>query len=385
MPGALAGVRVLDFTHILNGPFSTLLLGHLGADVIKVEPPRGDSFRWTWMAPDAPIEGYEFMAINANKKSIVIDLKKDEGRELVRKLIAVSDVMVENYARGTMESFGLDYDAARAINPRIIYACTRGFGDSGPNSAYGSTANTNNGVTGWTTFSWGYSGSPGTKSIGIGDEASGVNVALGVVAALYAREHTGEGQKIEVAMQEALLGFMVSSMHEHFTGNFIGNPPKRVGDGYYNLLIRDLADENWRKLAALIGVDVADARFASREARRKNDKELQRLVVEWASDKPRQFLWDNLKDLGYTGGPVLTFEEVLADPHLKARGAFRHIDHPTNGPATLVNPWIRMSGTPASIRSESPVLGQHTDEVLTTVLGLSGDEVATLRAGAVVR
>src|SRR5437867_4852895 len=186
MPGALADIRVLDFTHALNGPFCTLLLGHLGAEVIKIEPPQGDGVRRIWMPPNSPVEGYEFGATNANKKSLAIDLKTEAGKDVVRRLIAVADVMVENFGKGTMESFGLDYDAARAINPRIIYACTRGFGDSGPHSPYGSTANTNNGVTGWTDFAWQYAGAPGTKSLGIGDEAAGVNMPLAIASALDA-------------------------------------------------------------------------------------------------------------------------------------------------------------------------------------------------------
>jgi crotonobetainyl-CoA:carnitine CoA-transferase CaiB-like acyl-CoA transferase len=384
MPGALANVRVLDFTHILNGPFCTLLLGHLGAEILKIEPPRGDNFRYTWMPPDSPVEGYEFAGTNANKKSIGLNLKTERGLELARQLVAKSDVMVENFGQGTMEAFGLDYDAARAINPRIIYACTRGFGDSGPNSPYGSTANVNNGVTGWMEFSWECSGSPGTKTLGVGDEAAGVNLALAIVAALYARERTGEGQKLEVSMQEALLGMMVSSMHEHFTGNRVGTLPKQVGDGYYNLRVPALDDEKWRFLANLVGLDAADPRFATADARRQHDRDLQALVIDWARDKPRQFLWDNLKDLGYTGGPVLRFAEVLEDPHLKARDMFRHVDHPSCGPVTLLNPWIRMSGTPTAIRSEAPVLGEHTDEVLTTLLGLSRDEVANLHESRVI-
>jgi len=168
MPGALEDIRVIDFTHALNGPFCTMMLGHMGAEIIKIEPPAGDGFRRSWMPPNSKIDGYEFLWINANKKSVVLNLKDPRGADLARQLIAQADVVVENYHTGTMEKFGLGYDDLKKINPRIIYSCSRGFGESGPYKDYGSTAHTNNSMTGWTHTGWNYSGAPGTKAIGIG-------------------------------------------------------------------------------------------------------------------------------------------------------------------------------------------------------------------------
>jgi crotonobetainyl-CoA:carnitine CoA-transferase CaiB-like acyl-CoA transferase len=216
MPGALEDIRVIDFTHALNGPFCTMLLGHLGAEIIKIEPPAGDGFRRSWMPPGAKTDAYEFLWINMNKKSVVLNLKTHRGVELARQLIARADVLVENYHVGQMEKFGLGYDALKAINPRLIYACSRGFGETGPYAHYGSTAQTNNSMTGWTHTGWQYSGAPGTKALGIGDEAAGVSMVCGILAALHARERSGEGQRIVVSMQEALMGFMISEFHEHF-------------------------------------------------------------------------------------------------------------------------------------------------------------------------
>ena len=152
------------------------------------------------------MDGYEFMMVNTNKKSVAVDLKSEGGREIVRKLIAVSDVLVENYQKGTIEKFGLDYESVRKINPRLIYACSRGYGETGPYSPYGSNAGVNNGMSAWTHASWQYNGAPGTKPVGIGDEAGGISMAVGILAALHAREHTGKGQKIEISMQEAVFG-----------------------------------------------------------------------------------------------------------------------------------------------------------------------------------
>jgi crotonobetainyl-CoA:carnitine CoA-transferase CaiB-like acyl-CoA transferase len=364
-----------------------MLLGHLGAEIIKIEPPSGDRFRRSWMPRDAKNDAYEFLWINVNKKSVVLNLKSERGVELARQLIARADVLVENFQQGTMERFGLDYDSLKTLNPRLIYACSRGYGESGPYAAYGNTAQSNNSMTGWTHTSWGYSGAPGTKSLGIGDEAAGVSMALGILAALHARGRTGEGQKIVVSMQEAVLGFMISSMHEYFTGIDVGNQPIQVADGFFTLRVPEISDGVWVQLARLVGQGelVADPRFATAAARRQHQAELEEIIKAWARGKTRQELWDGLRDLDYFGAPVLSTREVFEDPHIKARQAFIQRDHPTAGPTTLLAPWIHLSKTPASIRDDAPAIGQHTHEVLGGLLGLSGAELEDLRAQGVIK
>jgi crotonobetainyl-CoA:carnitine CoA-transferase CaiB-like acyl-CoA transferase len=364
-----------------------MMLGHMGAEIIKIEPPAGDGFRRSWMPPGAKVDAYEFLWINANKKSVVLNLKTERGVELARGLIGRADVVVENYHTGQMEKFGLGYDTLKKINPRLIYACSRGFGESGPYKDYGSTAQTNNSMTGWTHTGWNYSKAPGTKAIGIGDEAAGVSMVCGILAALHARERTGEGQRIVVSMQEALLGFMISEFHEHFIGIEIGNKPVPAADGYFTLRIPDLTDSGWVKLTKLMQRDdlIDDARFASAPARRQHRSELHDLICVWMRGKTRQELWDGLRAIDYFGAPVLSMGEVMEDPHIKERQAFVERNHPTAGPTKLLAPWIHMSKTPASIRADSPALGQHTDEVLTGILGLKGPEVADLRSQGVVK
>jgi crotonobetainyl-CoA:carnitine CoA-transferase CaiB-like acyl-CoA transferase len=378
---------VIDFTHALNGPFCTMLLGHMGAEIIKIEPPSGDGFRRSWMPPDAKVDGYEFLWINVNKKSVVLNLKAERGVELARQLIARADVVVENYHAGQMEKFGLGYEDLKKINPRLIYSCSRGFGESGPYKDYGSTAHTNNSMTGWTHTGWKYSGAPGTKAIGIGDEAAGVSMVCGILAALHARERTGEGQRIVVSMQEALLGFMISEFHEHFIGIEIGNKPVPAADGYFTLRIPDLSDSGWVKLAKFMDREdlLADERFSTAAARKQHRASLHQLIKDWARNKSRQELWDGLRNIDYFGAPVLSMGEVIDDPHIKERQAFIERDHPTAGPTKLLAPWIHMSKTPASIRSDSPALGQHTDEVLGNVLGLSATDLSDLRAQGIVK
>ena len=213
------------------------------------------SFAGCGCSPDATTDAYESLWINVNKKSIVLNLKTAKGVELARRLIARADVLVENYQKGVMERFGLDYDSVKALNPRLIYACSRGYGEWGPYANYGNTAASNNSIAGWLDNAWKNNGAPGTKTLGVGDEAAGISIALGILAALHARERTGEGQKVEVSMQEAVLGFMTSSLHEHFTGNRVGNSPMKVADGYFTLRVPDMSDSVWTQLAQLIGQD----------------------------------------------------------------------------------------------------------------------------------
>lgn len=387
MPGALDDIRVIDFTHALNGPFCTMLLGHMGAEIIKIEPPAGDGFRRSWMPPDAKVDAYEFLWINVNKKSVVLNLKTARGVDLARDLIAKADVVVENYHAGQMEKFGLGYQDLKQLNPRLIYACSRGFGESGPYKDYGSTAHTNNSMTGWTHTGWKYSGAPGTKAIGIGDEAAGVSMVCGILAALHARERTGEGQRIVVSMQEALLGFMISEFHEHFIGIEIGNKPVPAADGYFTLRIPDLSDSSFAKLASLMNREelLQDPRFSSAPARKQHRAELYELIKAWMRGKTRQELWDGLRAIDYFGAPVLSIGEVLEDPHIRERKAFIERKHPVAGPVKLLAPWIHLSKTPASIRHDAPVLGQHTNEVLGSLLHLSAAELDDLRAQKVVK
>src|SRR5215467_1670118 len=385
MPCALQDLRVIDFTHALAGPFCVMLLGHLGADIIKVEPPDGDEFRRMWMQPGATTDAYESLSINVNKKSIVLNLKTQKGVELARQLIARADVLVENYQKGVMERFGLDYDAVKTLNPRLIYACSRGYGEWGPYAKYGNTAASNNSIAGWTHSAWKNNGAPGTKTLGIGDEAAGVSIALGILAALHARERTGEGQKVEVSMQEAVLGFMTSSLHEHFTGNSVGNRPMKVADGYFTLRVPEMSDQVWAQAAPLIGGNslLRDGRFATVAARLQHRAELEEIVRSWASSKTRQEIWDGLRELDYFGAPVLSINEVMEDRHIKARRAFIERDHPTAGPTTLLAPWIHLSKTPTSIHHDAPTIGQHTDEVLAS-LGLTTGDLAQLRSEGVI-
>jgi crotonobetainyl-CoA:carnitine CoA-transferase CaiB-like acyl-CoA transferase len=211
-------------------------------------------------------------------------------------------------------------------------------------------------------------------------------MALGIVAALHARESTGHGQKIDVSMQEAVLGFMVGTMHEHFTGNRVGTPPTPVADGFFTLRTPPLSDSAWQQLATTIDREelATDPRFATGRERLAHQAEIDDIVASWARNRTRQEVWDSLKDIGYFGSMVLTLGEVLEDPHIKARRAFVEREHPTAGHVTLLAPWIHMTETPSGIRSVAPLVGEHTAEVLGGILELTPDEIETLRAQSVI-
>jgi crotonobetainyl-CoA:carnitine CoA-transferase CaiB-like acyl-CoA transferase len=382
MPGPLSGVRVLDLTHVLNGPYCTVVLAHLGAEVLKVEYGPGDRFRHSWMPPEAKRDGYEFLMVNSNKKGITLNLKHEKGRDMFRQLVDKSDVLVENFTVGVMDRLGFSYEALREINPRMIYACSRGYGEDGPYAHVRANAGTIMAMAGWQYAAQELAGIPGIKAMGIGDEAAGISMALAICAALYAREQTGKGQKIEVSMQEALLGFMASTFHTHFEGRSVGAPPKQAADGYYSFHLPDVTDGLWAKLCTAMGhPDLAvDPRYATAKARRQHYDDLEELVSEWVRAKPRRELWDILSSFGLSSGMVLSLGEVLEDPHIRAREAFVQVEHPEAGTLTLQAPWMRFSDTPAKIERAAPLIGQDNAEVYGELLGLSEEDVRALAA-----
>lgn len=386
MSGPLTGIRVLDLTHVLNGPFCTLVLGHMGAEVLKVEYGEGDRFRHIWMPADVKRDGYEFIAMNSNKKGIVLDMKQPEGKKLFLDLMKKSDVVVENFSAGAMERLGLGYEALREINPRIIYACSRGFGESGPYKHVRANAATISAIAGWAHEGMRLSKTPGAKTPSLGDETAGASMCMGILAALFNREKTGKGQKIEVSMHEAILGFMVSSLHMHFEKQEVGPAPKPCNDGYYYFHVPDLTDDAWAKLTAALGdASLAkDPRFLTVGDRQRNYTAVENAISDLVKRKSRQEVWEAMSSLGLSSGPVLTVGESIEDKHLKARNAFVEVDHPEAGKVKVLAPWVRFSDTPGAITSPSPLMGQHSREVFGTLLGLTVQEIDALEQKKII-
>ena len=384
--GPLANVRILDLTHVLNGPFCTMLLAHMGADVIKVEHGGGDRFRHAWMPTDAGRDGYESLVVNANKRCITLNLREPEGKEIFTRLVAQTDVVVENFSPGVMDRLGFGYEQLRQIRKDVIYARSSGYGSTGPYTGVPAFAMLIQAISGWTDSGWTTPESVGSKPLGIGDESAGISMALGILAALYRRERTGEGDYVDVAMQEAQLGFMVSSLHTLFERQPVASAPVQCADGYVAFHLPDLSPERWLALCESMGHPEAvdDPRFDSIDNRRTNFEDLMAEAQEWVRSMTRAELWRVFRDLSLPGAPVLTVGEAIADENLAARGALLEVKHPAAGPLTMLRPWIRFAGHDTTIRHAGPAVGEHNHEVYAELLAMSPAQVDELAARGVI-
>jgi formyl-CoA transferase len=399
MDKALAGVTVLDLTQYEAGTSCTELLAWLGADVIKVEEPKmGEQGRWR--VTDKPgVDSYYFMLLNANKRSITLNLKSSRGKQIFTDLAKQVDVVSENYTLGTMESLGLGYQQLREINPRLIYLTVKGFGTFGPYSTYKSfdmIAQASGGAMALT----GFPGSPPLKpGPTIGDTGTGVHAACGILAALYQRERTGRGQKVEVAMQEAVLNYVrVPMMGTYLTqkptprvGNRVGAGP--IGDifkcapgGPNDYVYLYCANQDmWHSLWKTIGKpEVADdPRFSDRKERRKHIEELTQLVENWTSQHTKQEVMKIMGEAEVPCGAVLDSVELLNDPHLRERGMIVTIDHPVRGEFTMPGCPVRLDESPVKVES-APLLGQHNREIYSRMLRFSDDDLRQLKEQGII-
>jgi len=403
MNKALEGIRVIDFTHDQAGPVCTQMLAWLGADVIKIErPPDGDRSRKFWFSDRRDLDSFFFLLVNSNKRSIVLDLKTVDGREVARRLISQADVVAESLGPGVMERLGFGYEAVRAMNPRAIYASVKGFGSFGPYSRYKCFDMIAQATSGAMSIT-GYADRPPVLSgASIGDAGTGVHLAVAVLAALVQRERTGRGQLVEVAMQEAALNLTRTK----FTPSLAtGRPHERAGThsliGAYTDLVRCagggpsdfvyvlLPPDNTAPFEALTEIierkDLhADERFNTPDARFRYASELTAVIEGWTLHHDKHDVMRTFAERGIACGAVLDTMEVLADPHLRARGMILELEHPTRGPFSMVGCPVRMSDSPVDVQ-RAPLLGEHTEEVLTTLAGYSATDVARLREQKVIQ
>lgn len=399
MEKALSGVKVLDLTQFEAGTSCTEMLAWLGADVIKVEPPKmGEQGRWI-LTEKPGVDSHYFMLLNANKRSITLNLKSDRGREMFIEMVKKVDVLSENYSLGTLESWGLGYDRLREINPRLIYLTIKGFGTYGPYSKFKSfdmIAQAAGGAMSLTGF-------PGTPPLKpgptIGDTGTGIHAACGVLAAYIQRQRTGKGQKVEVAMQEAVFNFVRVPMmdtyitHEptprrgnRLTGGAVGDifkcAPGGPNDYVYMLCT---SPEMWQALCNTIGrPDVPeDPRFKDRKERAKYIEELSAIIEEWTSKRSKHEVMRIMGEAGVPCGAVLDSTELLNDPHMKQRGMVVTVDHPVRGKFTMPGCPVKLEDSPAEVRS-APLLGEHNAEVYGSMLGLGGSELEGLKRDGVI-
>ena len=399
MEKALAGVKVLDLTQYEAGTSCTEMLAWLGADVIKVEEPnKGEQGRWR--ATEKPgVDSYYFILLNANKRSVTLNLKSERGREIFIDLVKKVDILSENYSLGTLESLGLGYERLRELNPRLIYLTIKGFGTYGPYSKYKSFDMIAQAAGGAMSLT-GFPGSPPLKpGPTIGDTGTGLHAACGVLAAYIQRERTGKGQKVEVAMQDAVLNFVrVPMMGTYIThkptprvGNRLGAGP--LGDifkcspggpdDYVYLYCSN--QEMWDIFFKTIGrPEVADdPRFTDRKQRRENIELLTQIVEEWTSQRTKQEVMKIIGEAGVPCGAVLDSVELLEDPHLRERGMIVTVDHPVRGKFTMPGCPVQLEDSPVEVMS-APLLGQHNSEVYCGVLGFTDGELQQLKRDSVI-
>jgi crotonobetainyl-CoA:carnitine CoA-transferase CaiB-like acyl-CoA transferase len=402
--GSLSGIRVLDLSRVLAGPWATQILGDLGAEVVKVERPgEGDGTR-AWGPPflkDAgardTTESAYYLSANRNKRSVAIDLSRPDGQALIRALLARSDVLVENYRLGTLTRWGLGYDQLRAEFPRLVYCSITGFGQTGPYAERAGYDYVVQGMGGIMSLTGPPEGDPTKVGVAIADLMAGMYAAIAVLAALRHRDATGRGQLADIGLLDCQIAWLASQGQSYLTS---GAPPPRVGNAHPNIVPYDtyatrdghviVAVGNDRQFRALcadagLGAISEDPRFATNEARVLHRDELTAILRRtFASRTTREWL-ERLEAVHVPAGPVHTLDQVFADPHVRARGAVVEMRHPLSPtPIALLASPLRLADTPPAYRRPPPTLGQHTDEVLRELLGLSAAEISRLRGSGVI-
>src|SRR5271170_6675478 len=398
MDKALSGIRIIDMTHNQAGPACTQILGFLGADVIKLEEPNGGDIARVNMRDQKNSDSLFFLILNANKRSLTLNLKTDAGKDLFRKVIAESDVLVENFGPGALDRLGFGYAALSALNPRLIYATIKGFGTYGPYRDYKSYEPIAQAMGGAMSVT-GFPENPPTYVYpAIGDSGTGMHMAIGILAALQQRHKTGRGQQVEVSMQDAVVNLIRVSLRDH---QRFGAPMPRRGNqmgrgvpsttypcapgGPNDYVFITAQEQMWPAFTAAIGhPELAnDPRFENEDGRWENRDALTAIIEEWTRGRSKHEVMRILGAAGVPCGACQDTGEVLADPHLKAREMIVDLDYPTRGGYQTVGCPIKLSDSPAQL-SRPPLLGEHTDALLSELCDIDPDEAKRLHEEGVV-
>jgi crotonobetainyl-CoA:carnitine CoA-transferase CaiB-like acyl-CoA transferase len=390
----LAGVTVLDFGQVYQGPYATLLMAQAGADVIKIEPPQGEPLRRR--APPGKSTTFPIAMLNSNKRAITLNLKHERGRELLFRMAEKGDVLLENFAPGVMDRLGVGWNVLHEINPRLIYASGSGYGLSGPdrdNLAMDLTIQAVSGLIATTGFA---DGPPVKAGPAVVDFISGIHLYAAVVTALFEREHTGKGRLVEVAMQEAAYPTMTSQFHAYFD---TGQVPPRQGnashgraplnvypakDGYVAMNLA--VEEHWHNLLKAMGREELrdDPRFANNAARVAHREEVDAAVGAWTRTLGKMEIFAIAKERRIPLAPVREVDEVMRDAGMHERGFLAEIEHDEIGRVTVPTSPLRFHGADAVPLAPSPKLGQHNAEIYCDWLGLSVAEITSLKTDGVI-
>ncbi len=403
MSGALTGYRVLDLSRILAGPWASQMLADLGAEVIKVERPgQGDDTR-SWGPPYMPDRNGEptseaayFHAANRGKFSVCIDIANPGGQELIRKLVLNSDVLIENFKVGGLNKYALDYENLKAVNPKLVYCSITGFGQSGPYAERAGYDFMIQAMGGLMSITGEADGQPMKVGVALADILTGLYAANAIQAALIHRQQSGCGQYIDLALLDVQVATLANQAMNYLA---TGNNPRRLGNAHPNIvpyqafqtadghmILAIGNDSQFERFCNLAGVPVlaSDQRFQKNSARVQNREALIAQVAEIMLTRATDWWLDQLNKKGIPCGPINNLDQVFANPQVQHRGIRQELDHPLAGKAPSVANPIRFSDTPIEYKRAPPTLGQHTDQVLSEVLGLDSDQIGRLRAEEII-
>lgn len=376
-PGALSGVRVLDLSRVLAGPYCTMMLGDLGADVLKIERPAGgdDTRQWgpPWAQGGGGRESAYFLCTNRNKRSLALDLKSAEGQARVRELAREADVLIENYAPGTLERWGLGYEALAAENERLVYCSITGYGSTGPDAGLPGYDFAVQGRAGWMSITGEPEGEPMKVGVALVDVLTGQNAAIAILAALNERERSGKGQRVEVALIDSALAALVNVAE----AALVGSTPKRYGNAHPTIvpyqafaaadrpvIVAVGNDPQWQKLCVVLEAPelAANAHFATNPLRVENREELVPLLAAHLARRPAAEWIERMQAAGVPCAPVQSVPEALTDPTFRERGGVWEMEGASYGRVGTVASPLRLERTPAALYRPAPALGEHDGE-----------------------